>query len=330
MNDVLPTSQIYPWQQQVWDTLTQRFPNIGHGLLFYGKKGCGKAEFTQHFVAWLLCLNQQAQGACGVCSSCLWLKSDTHPNYVHVSTDEDNKKQNAKIKIEKIRDLQPFVQQTVDGWRVIVIAPAEALNIASSNALLKTLEEPGDRVILILLADHYLKLPATIRSRLQHFALDRISDQQADQYLTAHLDAAFHPQIPLLMNLSNAMPLAAIELTQSAWFQRRGEFLQDWQSLVLNKNMPMQYATKWNKELIFSEWMTLFEYLLSDIIALKLNQTLKNHDLDFTVLAAEYDLASLFDLYGQIVEFKQLAEQNVQTNLILDQIFIQLMHVHAA
>jgi DNA polymerase-3 subunit delta' len=63
--------------------------------------------------------------------SCQWLKSDTHPNYVHITTDEENKKQNAKIKIEKIRDLLPFVQQTVDGWRVIVIEPAEALNIAS-------------------------------------------------------------------------------------------------------------------------------------------------------------------------------------------------------
>ena len=46
-------------------------------------------------------------------------------------------KQNAKIKIEKIRDLLPFVQQTGEGWRVVVIEPAEALNLASSNALLK-------------------------------------------------------------------------------------------------------------------------------------------------------------------------------------------------
>ncbi|MDI9804125.1 hypothetical protein QM321_22780, partial [Citrobacter koseri] len=78
-----------------------------------------------------------------------------------ITTDEENKKQNAKIKIEKIRDLLPFVQQTGEGWRVVVIEPAEALNLASSNALLKTLEEPGERVVLILLADHYLKLPAT-------------------------------------------------------------------------------------------------------------------------------------------------------------------------
>ena len=44
------------------------------------------------------------------------------------------------------------MQQTVDGWRVIIIEPAEALNTASANALLKTLEEPGDRVLIILLA----------------------------------------------------------------------------------------------------------------------------------------------------------------------------------
>ncbi|KKC45651.1 DNA polymerase III subunit delta', partial [Acinetobacter sp. V2] len=151
------TSKVYPWQKTTWDTLTTRFPNIGHGLLFYGKEGCGKHAFAKHFLAWVLCLNKQPQGACGECSSCQWLKSDTHPNYVHITTDEENKKQNAKIKIEKIRDLLPFVQQTGEGWRVILIEPAEALNLASSNALLKTLEEPGERVVLILLADHYLK-----------------------------------------------------------------------------------------------------------------------------------------------------------------------------
>lgn len=67
-----------------------------------------------------------------------------------------------------------------------MIEPAEALNIASSNALLKTLEEPGDRgIVIILLADHYLKLPATIRSRLQHFALDRIAAAQATAIFAA-------------------------------------------------------------------------------------------------------------------------------------------------
>ncbi len=320
-------SQVYPWQQPVWETLTQRFPQIGHGLLFYGKTGCGKHAFAQHFLAWILCLNKSLSSACGECSSCQWLKSGTHPNYVHISTDEENKKQNAKIKIEKIRDLLPFVQQTVDGWRVILIEPAEALNIASANAMLKTLEEPGDRVLIILLADHYLKLPATIRSRLQHYALDRISPMQSEQYLQQHLAVEWHPKIPLLMNLSNMMPLQALALAELDWLNRRGEFVQDWQKLVVQKSMPMQFATKWNKELTFVNFIQMFEYLLSDIICVKLNQVVKNTDLDFSVLSEQYTLENLFSIYEDLQQAKLKVDQNVQTNLIIDQLFIQLMNV---
>lgn len=321
------TSKVYPWQQTTWDTLTTRFPNIGHGLLFYGKQGCGKHAFTKQFLAWVLCLNKQPQGPCGECSSCQWLKSDTHPNYVHITTDEENKKQNAKIKIEKIRDLLPFVQQTGEGWRVIVIEPAEALNLASSNALLKTLEEPGERVVLILLADHYLKLPATIRSRLQHFALDRISYEQATSYLNEHLSELAEVQPDLLLGLSNDMPLQAIEIAQSDWFAKRQVFLNDWLKIVAQKNMPLFFSGKWQKELSFNDFIMLFEYLLGDLICVKLNQPQKNTDLDFDQLSPYYDLESLFNIYSELQQAKKLVEQNVQSQLIIDQLFITLMNI---
>ncbi len=321
-------AQVYPWQKNVWDTLTGRFPQVGHGLLFYGKKGCGKHAFAQSFVAWVLCQNRHAQNQpCGECGSCQWLKSDTHPNFVHISTDEDNKKQNAKIKIEKIRDLLPFVQQTVDGWRVVMIEPAEALNTASANALLKTLEEPGDRIVIILLAEHYLKLPATIRSRLQHFALDRISAAQSDEFMQAHLPQSSAPQRQLLMNLSNQMPLQAITLSAQEWLNLRQDFVQDWLKLVKQKNMPVATATKWTKALSFGDFSQMFEYLLSDLICVKLNQDVKNIDINFYDLAEQYSLESLFGLYESLQQSKKYIEQNVQSNLVIDQLCIQLMNI---
>ncbi|ENX58369.1 MULTISPECIES: DNA polymerase III, delta' subunit [Acinetobacter] len=318
---------IYPWHAQTWELLTTRFPELGHGLLFYGKKGCAKKEFAERFVAWVLCLNKQAQRACGECTSCQWLKSDTHPNYVHITTDEDNKKQNAKIKIEKIRDLLPFVQQTGEGWRVVVIEPAEALNTASANALLKTLEEPGEKVVLILLADHYLKLPATIRSRLQHFALDRLTIQDAQTFVQQQIPEISNEQISLLLSLANDMPLTAIEIEKSEWLQKRALFLSDWFKLVAEKNMPLNYSNKWSKELNFSELITMFEYLLGDLISLKLNQSLKNNDLDFKSLVEFYSLEALFTIYSDLQQKKLMIEQNVQTQLVLDELFIQLMNV---
>jgi DNA polymerase-3 subunit delta' len=298
--------------------------------LFFGKQGCGKEAFAQQFVAWILCQQRDVQSQpCGECNSCQWLKSDTHPNYVYISTDEENKKQNAKIKIEKIRDLLPFVQQTVDGWRVIVIEPAEALNIASSNALLKTLEEPGDRIVIILLADHYLKLPATIRSRLQHFALDRIDAAQATAYLQQHLPDLDANKQQLLMNLSNQMPLQALQLAQTEWLEQRTDFLKDWSKLVTQKNMPMAIATKWNKALSFTDFSQMFEYLLCDLICVKLNQSIKNLDLSTALqhLAEQYDLESLFGLYAELQQAKPMLEQNVQSNLVLDQLCIKLMNI---
>ena len=321
-------AQVYPWQKNVWDALTGRFPKMGHGLLFYGKKGCGKDAFAQYFLTWILCQNRQLKNQpCGECGSCQWLKSDTHPNYVHITTDEENKKQNAKIKIDKIRDLQPFVQQTVDGWRVVVIEPAEALNTASANALLKTLEEPGDRTVIILLAEHYLKLPATIRSRLQHFALDRISAEQAEAYLQQNLPDADLQMQQLLMNLSNQMPLQAIELARSEWINLRQDFVNDWQKLVKQKNMPMAIATKWNKALSFSDFSQMFEYLLSDLICVKLNQAIKNIDLNFSDLPDQYNLESLFAIYTELQQSKKFIEQNVQANLVVDQLCIKLMNI---
>lgn len=318
---------IYPWHKQTWELLSTRFPELGHGLLFYGKKGCAKKEFAERFVAWILCLNKQQQHACGECSSCQWLRSDTHPNYVHITTDDDNKKQNAKIKIEKIRELLPFVQQTGEGWRVVMIEPAEALNTASANALLKTLEEPGEKVVLILLADHYLKLPATIRSRLQHFALDRMSIQDAQAFVQQQIPETTTEQVKLLLNLANDMPLTAIEIEKSVWLQKRALFLNDWFKLVAEKNMPLNYSNKWSKELNFSEFITMFEYLLADIVSLKLNQSLKNDDLDFHPLAEFYSLDALFTLYSDLQQKKLMVEQNVQTQLVLDELFIQLMNV---
>lgn len=316
---------VFVWQQSVWDMLTQRFPEIGHGLLFYGKQGCGKDIFVQQFLAWVLCANKTPQGACGQCGSCLWLKSDTHPNYVRISTDDEAKKANPQIKIEQIRELLPFVQQTVDGWRVIVIEPADALNVAAANALLKTLEEPGERVMIILVTDHFLKLPATIRSRLQRYALDRLSSQQAMTYVKQALPELNEQQVRLLLNLSSDMPLQAVALNDQVWLSKRAEFISDWQDLVIQKRLPMSYASKWAKAFTFHDFMQMFEYLLSDVICVKLNQSIKNIDIDFTSLAEVYELETLFGILTHLQESKVMLGQNVQTQLILDQLFVQLM-----
>ena len=123
------------------------------------------------------------------------------------------------------------------------------------------------------------------------------------------------------------MPLQAMQLASAEWPNKRQEFLNDWQKLVTQKNMPMAIATKWNKALNFSDFAQMFEYLLSDLICVKLNQTVKNIDLEFNVLAEQYSLAALFKIYEDFQRSKQYLEQNVQSNLVIDELFIKLMNL---
>ena len=90
--------------------------------------------------------------------------------------------------------------------------------------------------------------------------------------------------------------------------------------------MPLYYANKWSKELNFSEFLIMFEYLLADVIALKLNQSIKNDDLNFNEIIQCYDLECLFSIYSDLQQQKLMVEQNVQTQLVLDELFIQLMN----
>lgn len=332
-------TSIYAWQQPVWQHLQTRYPALGHALLFYGKKGCGKHKFVQHFVAWLLCQNRQSDGACGLCQSCIWFKTGLHPHLMIIQPDDDNKEtikhkkvKNNPIKIDKIRDMLPFVQQTLDGWRVVIINPAESLNIASSNALLKTLEEPSQRVIVILIAEHYLKLPATIRSRMQHFALDRISSQQAQcefyQLTQQHSLNLTVQQQQVVLNIAEQMPLYALELAQSEWLQQRQIFVDDWKNLLQNRDMPMFYANKWQKMMNFTAFNEMFELIICDIIRIKLQQSCYNTDLNLQEIAQQLTLAQLFQLYHKVQQGKIALVQNVQSQLLLDSYVIEMMCIN--
>ncbi|GAA5006275.1 DNA polymerase III subunit delta' [Acinetobacter puyangensis] len=332
---------LLPWHTVVWQRLVERFPNIGHGLLFYGKEGCGKQQFAEQFSQWLLCTDKQGMSACGHCASCRWIAAGTHPQLKRIAPDFDEKKQSyAAIKIDQIREMGDFVQQRVEGWRVVLIEHAEYLNIAASNALLKTLEEPGERVVIILVSDAMLKLPATIRSRVQQYALDRILSDQAQAYLAKQTivgaDDNAQNQTALIaqtqttaiaLSLAAEMPLKAEQILQTEWFRQRQSFVDAWIDLVNKKAYPMLFSTQWSKQLDFRELLVMLRYLIQDCIALKLQQSVKQTDLQLGKLEKFYSLQQLFAIYAQINKINGMLLQNVQTQLIFDELTVQLMNV---
>jgi DNA polymerase-3 subunit delta' len=202
------SGSVYPWQQGAWAQLQLMRARLPHAILFHGAAGIGKADFIEAFAQSLLCENVQPDGhACGACASCGWFAQHNHPDYRRVRPEalEDEpapdgeeggeggaKSKSAKapskeIKIEQIRALADFMNISThrQGLRVVVLYPAEALNMPASNALLKTLEEPPPGTVFLLASNSLDRLLPTILSRCRKFGLPMPEHAEALAWLQA-------------------------------------------------------------------------------------------------------------------------------------------------
>ncbi|MFM0051204.1 DNA polymerase III subunit delta' [Caballeronia grimmiae] len=222
---------IYPWQTDDWQRLQQLRAHSPHALLLHGEAGIGKLHFAQHLAQGLLCETPAANGEpCGTCPACLWFSQGNHPDYRAVlpealaglagddasadkADDGDSKKTRApskEIKIEQVRALLDFcgVGSHRGGLRVVLLYPAEALNVAAANALLKTLEEPPSGVVFLLVSARIDRLLPTIISRCRQWPMSVPNASDARAWLASQgVDDAAG-----LLAEAGGAPLAALAL----------------------------------------------------------------------------------------------------------------------
>ncbi len=170
-----------------------RSGRIGHAYLLAGPPHVGKMTLALDLAAAVNCQSSSdsADGPCWQCEPCLRIQRGVHSDMSVVAVGGDSRAQ-TRISIEQIRDAEHFLSVTPveGGWKVIIIDGAETLSAGqgeSANALLKTLEEPPERSLLLLLsAEEHAILP-TIRSRcrllhLRPMAGDRLAERLATQW----------------------------------------------------------------------------------------------------------------------------------------------------
>lgn len=194
---------LLPWQQADWARLAQQFDRLPGALLLTGAQGIGKDRFARFVAQSLLCEAPAADhAACGQCEACRWFLAGNHPDYRLLAPDDerDDDKPARKlllIKVEAVRDIIEFAQLSAHrgGRRVVLVEPAETLNLASANALLKILEEPPEGVHFVLVAHRPRRLLPTILSRCRAFPLTPPAADVALAWLeTAGVD---NPEIEL-------------------------------------------------------------------------------------------------------------------------------------
>lgn len=227
----MSVNKIFSWQNEAWQTLLVKPEALPHAMLLIGPAGTGKGVFADLLAARLLCEKSSgSQPACGNCEGCHLLSTGNHPDFRKITLEEGqeeegteessskpatkSKKKSAapatQIKIDQIRALEDFVfvGSHRQGKRVVVIDPADAMNLAATNSLLKILEEPPSSVYFILVYSNIKRLLPTLRSRCRQMIFGIPEAAVASAWLEA--EGVQKPE--LVLKLAGGAPLKALAM----------------------------------------------------------------------------------------------------------------------
>lgn len=258
MSEWLP----YPWQLDTWQyfALLHKNARFPHALLISGEKGIGKNVFVKGLAKKLLC-SEDMEFACGHCKTCQLYASGTHPDYVQMNILEKSK----SIKIEQVREAVDFISKKAQmgGMKIIVIEPAEQMNMNAANALLKCLEEPSGNSLIILVSHAPNRLLPTIRSRCQNILMQKPDQQQADKWLSTFVSDS--KQRELLLMLANGNPLLAMSYQEKEVIKLYNDSIDKIVALKTGNGSLVSYAEEIQKTDI-TIWLEINQKLIWQMI----------------------------------------------------------------
>lgn len=155
--------------------------------MFIGKSGIGKKLIAKEFAKSIMCINFQEQiqngnlNSCDKCKSCLEFNTNNNPDFFLIQKEENEN----NIKIEKIRDLQKRIQEKpiISSRKIYIIDDANTMTKEAQNCLLKTLEEPPEFAIIILIGTNENSFLSTIKSRCMIIRFGAIKNEELEKYL---------------------------------------------------------------------------------------------------------------------------------------------------
>lgn len=333
-------NNVFEWHEKTLFDLLAHRDRLPHAILLSGAEGGGKRLFALALAARLLC--EAAAGAtraCGTCPSCRWFAAGSHPDFRLVepgggdgdpAEDADEpatapRKRSEQIRIDQVRELDDFlnVGSHRGMGRVIVITPAEAMNSATANALLKVLEEPNPSTLFLLVSNTSKRLLPTIRSRCRCVSLPRPDAGQARSWLREN---GVSDPASLLAH-AGGMPMMAVR--EKADEDRLRAFLDGVERV--GQMGVLALAAE------FESWMkegkaggramdkrTLVAWLqkwVFDLVALKLGGPSvyhPGHETSMRALVAGTSVSGLIDCYNELLRIRAVAQHPLNPRLFLE------------
>lgn len=218
-----------------------------HSYIFAGPEGIGKKLFAMNFAKMLLCLSDNKP--CNNCKSCISFDGGNHTDFMLINA-EDGK----SIKIEQIRVMQEKIVEKpiLSARKVYIINDAELMTKEAQNCLLKTLEEPPEYVIIILIVSNESKLLNTVKSRCVKIEFSKLSNEEINNYLLEH---GLDKLSDAMLEQCNGSLKAALTI---------GDKVQEYQSIekIINSLDKTDIAKVWNSsEILYKSQDEILDFL---------------------------------------------------------------------
>ena len=320
--------QAFPWFDQRFAHLSQLHTQnrLPHALLIHGMPGIGKAAFAVSFAQSLLCQSPVNGRACGQCKSCDLNTAGSHPDLFILSPEEVGK----QLKVDQVRALGEFIYSTAQqgGYRAVVVDPADAMNIASANALLKMLEEPGSDTIILLVTSKMGQVLPTIKSRCQHIECHTPSEADAIQWLmqASDLDAE---KAKSILHINRGAPKEALSYIENGLNEHRAQLIRGLADILKHRKSALEVAQSLQKldlELLLG-W---FYSLLTDAARGSLCESadlLRQDDARnmLNAVAKKTNPVKIFKLADKVHEERRaiMLRQNPNKQLLLENILLE-------
>jgi DNA polymerase-3 subunit delta' len=306
--------------------------DIRQAYLFTGPPGVGRRTLAIRMAQALNCSHPPHPGGiCGICSNCTQIEHITHPDLVVVQSEQVG----GVLKVDQIRDIQHYLSLAPyqASYRVAILLRFEEANVSAANALLKTLEEPAPKVVLVLTAETSEQLLPTIVSRCE---LLRLSPLPLASVRTGLMDrwGLLSEEADLLAHLSGGRPGYAFRLHQEPnRLDLRRQWLDDHIRLLSADRLTrFAFAEKLShdKEALLEVlhiWLSFWRDIL--LQAANTNTMITNVDrmVEIKQLTQSLDLDTAHRMVANLRSASNLINSNANTRLVTEVLMLKLPHI---